>query len=78
MGVAGTQYSGSSGTPGRGATLQLQGGLAFAANPLTISGTGAANATGALESVSGSNSYPGPLTLGAASTISADCGRRST
>ncbi len=61
-------------TVASGATVQVQGGITGGALPLKISGTGAANATGALESVSGSNSYAGPLTLGANSTISVDTG----
>jgi len=48
---------------GNGATLQLQGGYAFAANPLTISGSGAANATGAWKTSVGQH-YGGRITLG--------------
>jgi fibronectin-binding autotransporter adhesin len=57
-----------------GATLQLQGGITVGTEALTISGTGATGATGALENVSETNNYGGLVTLGAASTISSDAG----
>jgi fibronectin-binding autotransporter adhesin len=57
-----------------GATLQLQGGLTFNAEALTINGTGAAGQNGALVNVNGTNNYAGLLTLGSASTISSDSG----
>ena len=49
-----------------GAALQLQGGITTTnANPLTLNGTGvAASPSGALESVSGNNTYSGLITLG--------------
>ena len=61
-------------TVSSGATLQLQGGIAVGAEALTLSGSGASalDATGALESVSGANTYAGLITLAAASTVSVD------
>ena len=63
-------------TVASGAALELQGGLAFgtAVNtntiPLSLAGNGlAGNAAGALNSVSGANSYAGPITLASAATI---------
>ena len=48
-----------------GAALQLQGGIAVASVPLTIAGSGlSGNANGALQSVSGANSYGGPIMIG--------------
>jgi autotransporter-associated beta strand protein len=48
-----------------GAALQLQGGIAVASVPLTIAGAGlSGNANGALQSVSGANSYGGPIMIG--------------
>jgi len=66
----GTTASGT--TVSSGATLQIQGGITVGAEALTIRGTGASGATGALENVSGTNNYGGLVTLGAASTISSD------
>jgi autotransporter-associated beta strand protein len=57
------------------ATAQVQGGITSGALALTISGTGALGATGALENVSGSNTYAGAIILGASgSSISSDAG----
>jgi autotransporter-associated beta strand protein len=56
-----------------GATLALQGGLAFAPEPLTISGTGVAGA-GALASLGDDNSYNGTITAAAPSMISSHSG----
>jgi autotransporter-associated beta strand protein len=61
-------------TVSSGATLQIQSNISVGAEALTISGTGASGATGALENVSGTNNYGGLLKLGAASTISSDAG----
>ncbi|MES2598178.1 MAG: autotransporter-associated beta strand repeat-containing protein [Verrucomicrobiota bacterium] len=61
-------------------TLQLEGGITTAAEPLTLSGAGFGGAAsygiqnGALVNVSGSNTYAGLVTLGAAATISTDSG----
>jgi autotransporter-associated beta strand protein len=57
-----------------GATMQLQGGLNFGAEPLTISGNGLAGQSGALLNVSGANTLGGLVTLGAASIIASDAG----
>ncbi len=64
-------------TVSNGATLQIEGGLAIGAETLTISGAGASGATGALENVSGTNTFAGLLSLAAASTISSDAGSLS-
>ncbi len=58
-----------------GATAQVQGGItSTGTNTLSLSGAGAPNATGALESVNGVNTYSGPIALNADSTVSADSG----
>ena len=58
-------------TVASGATLQiLTGGLTVAEN-ITISGVGASGESGALDSASGTTTYSGLVTLGAASTIGA-------
>lgn len=54
-----------------GAALQLQGGISVGNEPLTLSGSGI-SASGALRSLSGSNSWGGVITLGAASTFGCD------
>jgi fibronectin-binding autotransporter adhesin len=65
--------NGTSGvTVASGGALQLQGGITTAATPLNLSGTGTGN--GALENVSGANTYAGAITLGAAATIGSDAG----
>jgi uncharacterized repeat protein (TIGR01451 family) len=50
--------------------LQLQGGITVS-NSLTLAGAGGVG-TGALENASATNTYSGPVTLSAASTISVD------
>ncbi len=59
---------------GSSATIQVQGGITGGSQLMTIGGAGAANATGALENVNGSNSYAGAITLTGNSTISSDAG----
>ncbi|WP_377984086.1 beta strand repeat-containing protein [Aquirufa avitistagni] len=54
-----------------GASLQMRGGLTMAAEPLTINGSMVAG-DGALASVSGLNTWTGPVTLGAIAVVSAD------
>lgn len=56
-----------------GAALQLQGGITVGAEALTLNGTGVSS-TGALRNISGTNTYGGLLTLGAASRINSDSG----
>ncbi len=56
----GTDAAGT--TVANGAALELQGGVAVGTEPLTIGGTGI-SAAGALRSVSGNNSFGGPITL---------------
>ena len=56
-----------------GAALELQGSIAVGAEALTLSGTGVGG-LGALRNVSGTNSFAGPLTLGAAAKIESDAG----
>lgn len=63
----------ASATVSSGAQLQLQGGIAVTSNPVTISGTGIAS-SGALRSLSGSNTWGGTITLATDSTIDADTG----
>lgn len=61
-------------------TLQIEGGITTAAEPLTLSGTGFGGAAaigiqnGALVNVSGHNTYAGLITLAAAATIASDTG----
>ncbi len=61
-------------------TLQLEGGITTLAEPLSLNGAGFAGAAGvgiqngALVNVSGTNTYAGPITLAAASTIASDSG----
>jgi autotransporter-associated beta strand protein len=56
-----------------GAALQLQGGIAVGAEALTLNGTGVSTG-GALQNISGANSYAGAVTLGSASRINSDAG----
>jgi fibronectin-binding autotransporter adhesin len=57
-----------------GATLQLQGGLTIG-EKITLNGAGAADTTGALESVAGTNIWTGPINLASASAIAVDAGQ---
>jgi autotransporter-associated beta strand protein len=61
-------------TVSSGATAQVQGGIAGGAKALSLAGAGATGATGALENVSGVNSFGGLIALTAATTISSDAG----
>jgi len=57
-----------------GAALQIQGGISTTtAVALTLNGTGLAG-NGALENVSGTNTYSGLITLGSNATIGSDAG----
>ena len=56
-----------------GAALEVQGGIAVGAEPLSLAGTGVGG-TGALRNVSGSNWWAGPVTLTAATKIQSDAG----
>ncbi len=52
------------------AALNLQGGIALGASPLTIAGVGlTSNPTGALDNAGGTNSFAGAITLSAAASI---------
>jgi len=74
---AGALGSSSGGTSvSAGAALELQGGIAMGAEPLTLNGSGISG-NGSLRSVSGNNSYAGAITLGSASEIQADAGSLS-
>ena len=64
-------------TVNSGATAQVQGGIAGGSLGLSLAGAGASNATGALESVSGANSYAGLLSLAGSATIASDAGTLS-
>ena len=59
-------------TVSNGATLALQGGIVYAAEPLTLNGTG--GGIGALNSVSGNNTWQGTVTLGSGSYIGSTAG----
>ncbi len=64
--------AGGSGTSvANGAVLQLQGGVIFNSEALTLNGAGI-GATGALRNISGNNTWPGNINLTAASTIGSD------
>ena len=54
-----------------GAALQLQGGIVFNPEALALLGSGIGG-TGALRNMSGNNTFTGPISLGAASTIGSD------
>jgi autotransporter-associated beta strand protein len=56
-----------------GGTLQVQGGITISSS-MSLRGTGAPNATGAVESVSGNNTLTGTIELLNSSTITADSG----
>jgi autotransporter-associated beta strand protein len=58
-------------TVASGAALQLQGGTAVGAEPLTLNGAGS-SADGALRNISGVNSFAGPITLGSDARINSD------
>ena len=55
------------------ATLELQGGISVTGEALVINGSGV-NGGGALRSVSGTNTFAGPITLGNDSRINSDAG----
>ena len=55
---------------GSGTTLQLEGGVTFAAEPLNITGGGVTGDLGVLRNISGNNTFTGPVTLAAQSRIS--------
>jgi autotransporter-associated beta strand protein len=56
-----------------GAALQLQGGISVGAEALSVRGSGI-TATGAIRNITGNNTWGGPVTQAAASTISSDAG----
>jgi len=60
-------------TVASGAALQVQGGIAVGTEALTLSGTGVST-DGALRNLSGSNSWAGAISLGAATRINSDAG----
>jgi autotransporter-associated beta strand protein len=80
-GILNIQNGGALGTGGTsvevGGTLQLQGGITVPAL-INLRGIGAANATGALESVSGNNTLTGLVILFADATASVDVGSTVT
>ena len=61
-------------TVGNGASLQIQTPNLVYGLTMTISGSGAAGATGALENVSGNNTLASLVILGSNATISSDAG----
>ncbi|NDG71091.1 MAG: hypothetical protein EBY32_07245, partial [Proteobacteria bacterium] len=68
LGAAGTGT-----TVASGAALQLQGGISVGAEALSLSGSGVSS-DGALRNISGTNSYAGAISLGAATRINSDAG----
>jgi fibronectin-binding autotransporter adhesin len=60
------------------ATLQLQGGIAFNPEPLTLNGAGTGETAGALRNRSGANTWTGAISLGSAATVRADAGSSLT
>ena len=60
-----------------GAALQLQGGIAFAAEPISINGNGVSN-DGALRNILGANTLAGAISLTGAARINVDAGTLST
>ena len=67
--------NGDSAIVGPGATLGIQGGINYAAiENVSISGTGAAGRSGAIDNLSGSNTFVGPITVSADSQIGATAG----
>jgi fibronectin-binding autotransporter adhesin len=74
----GTAFGGNSAIVefSNGATVQVQGNIAGGSQTLTLRGTGNSSlgGTGALENVSGSNSYAGNILLAGNSTITSDSG----
>lgn len=60
-------------TVASGATLQIEGGIAVGAEALTLSGTGLGS-SGAVQNITGTNSFAGNLTLAANSEIQSDAG----
>jgi fibronectin-binding autotransporter adhesin len=78
-GILNLQNSGALGTSSSmnvasGATVQLQGNITTGSVPTTLNGTGYGSQTGALVSVSGTNSYGGAIILAGSSTISVNSG----
>lgn len=61
-----------------GATLELRGGVAFAAEPLKLNGAGIDGAAGAFLSADGNNTWKGTITLGRATTVGAAAGSQLT
>ncbi len=59
-------------TVGSGGTLQLTNSIALNNKPLTISGTGATGAFGALEGAGGNSTYAGAVTLAGNTTFASD------
>jgi fibronectin-binding autotransporter adhesin len=61
-----------------GATLQLVGGIDYGQKPLILNGTGVGGTAGALENVSGGNTWEGPVVLDSDATIKSDAGSTLT
>src|ERR1700721_2829232 len=71
--LGGAPYNGGAGTTiEAGATLQLEGGITYNIEPLVLNGTGFGGTDGALESVSGNDSWGGPIKLDSDATITCD------
>jgi autotransporter-associated beta strand protein len=70
-------YGGRGTTVYSGATLQLRAGAPYALNPLILNGTGVGG-RGALESLTGSNVWNGPLRIDSDATITSNAGATLT
>ncbi|MCJ2007835.1 beta strand repeat-containing protein, partial [Methylobacterium sp. J-092] len=57
-----------------GGTLQLQNGITVTGEALSLAGNGSTGSNGALQNVSGANTYAGAITLAGASRINSDAG----
>ena len=60
-------------TVNSGGTLQIQGGLTFSNEALTLNGLGFNNG-GALQNATGNNTWAGPITLGSSASVGAASG----
>lgn len=73
--LGGAPLNGGRGTTvDSGATLQLEGGITYAIEPLALNGTGVGGTAGALQSLTGNNTWQGPIKLNSAATIASESG----
>jgi autotransporter-associated beta strand protein len=71
-------YGGRGTTVDAGATLQLRAGGTFALDPVQLNGSGVGGTMGALESLTGDNTWPGPIDLHSDATITSAAGSTFT